>query len=149
MICRFNICKFVYLPKFVSPKPILRHFYSYPQTHICMEQWKIRVPWAHIPAEVEQDDALLSHFSSLIINEIIFAGQRWWLSVICLKCRRRRFDPWVRKIPWRREWQPSKVFLLGKPHRQRSLAGYNPWGHKRVEHDLATKQQEQSFLQSI
>ena len=34
----------------------------------------------------------------------------------------------VRKIPWRREWQPTPVFLLGKFHGQRSLAGYSPWG---------------------
>ena len=32
------------------------------------------------------------------------------------------FDPWVRNIPWRRKWQPTPVFLLGKPHGQRSLA---------------------------
>ena len=36
----------------------------------------------------------------------------------------------VRKIPWRRKWQPTLVFLLGKSHRQRSLAGCSPWGHK-------------------
>ena len=42
-------------------------------------------------------------------------------------------------IPWRRKWQPSPVFLPGKSHGQRSFAGYNPWGHKRVEHDLVTK----------
>ena len=151
MICRFQICRFVYLLKVVSLKPILRHFYSCPQTRIRMEQWKMRVPWAHIPAEGEQDDALLSHFSSPIINAIIFAGVHWWLSVICLQCRRRGFNPWVGKIPWRREWQPTPVFLPGKPHRQRNLAGYSPWGHKRIGHDLATKQQqqEQSFLQSI
>ena len=41
---------------------------------------------------------------------------------------RRRFDPWVRKIPWRRAWQPTPVFLPGEPHGQRSLAGYSPWG---------------------
>ena len=34
-----------------------------------------------------------------------------------------RFDPWVRKIPWRREWQPTPVFLPRKFHQQRSLAG--------------------------
>ena len=38
--------------------------------------------------------------------------------------------PWVGKIPWRRKWQPTPVFLLGKSHGQRSLAGYSPWGHK-------------------
>ena len=48
--------------------------------------------------------------------------------------RRRRkklgFDPWVWKIPWRRKWQPTPVFLLGKFHGQRSLRGYSPWGYK-------------------
>ena len=41
-----------------------------------------------------------------------------------------RFDPWVRKIPWRREWQPTPAFLPGESHGQRILAGYSPWGHK-------------------
>ena len=40
------------------------------------------------------------------------------------------FDPWVGKIPWTRKWQPTPVFLPGKFHVQRSLAGYSPWGHK-------------------
>ena len=44
--------------------------------------------------------------------------------------RRRRFDPWVRKIPWKRKWQPTPVFLPGKFYGQRSLAGYGPWGHR-------------------
>ena len=52
------------------------------------------------------------------------------------------FDLWVRKIPWRRTWQPTPVFLPGKLHRQRSLAGYSPWCRKRIGHDLATKQQQ-------
>ena len=49
------------------------------------------------------------------------------------QCRRRRrpgFDPWVWKIPWRRKWQPIPVFLLGKFHRQRRLAGYSPRNSK-------------------
>ena len=48
----------------------------------------------------------------------------------CLQCGRPRFNPWVRKSPWRRKWQPTPVFLSGESHRQRSLVGYNPWGHK-------------------
>ena len=51
--------------------------------------------------------------------------------------QRLRFDPWVRKIPWIREWQPTPVFLPGKSHGQRSLVGYSPWGHKRVRPDGA------------
>ena len=49
------------------------------------------------------------------------------------KGRRLRFDPWVGKIPWRRKWQPTPVFLLGKFHGQRSLAGYSPWGCKELD----------------
>ena len=42
------------------------------------------------------------------------------------QCRRHGFDPWVRKIPWRREWLPTPVSLPGESHGQRSLAGYSP-----------------------
>ena len=40
--------------------------------------------------------------------------------------KRHRFDPWVGKIPWRRAWQPTAVFLTGESHGQRSLVGYSP-----------------------
>ena len=43
---------------------------------------------------------------------------------------RPRFDPWVRKIPWRKAWLPTPVFLLGKSHGQRNLVSYSPWCHK-------------------
>ena len=45
----------------------------------------------------------------------------------CRSCKRLKFDPWAGKIPWRRVWQPTLVFKLGKFHRQRSLAVYCPW----------------------
>ena len=48
----------------------------------------------------------------------------------CRSRRRLRFDPWVGKIPWRRAWQPTPVFLPGEPHGQRSLAGYCSSRHK-------------------
>ena len=47
--------------------------------------------------------------------------------------RRPRFDPWVGKIPWRREWLPITVFLPGEFHGQRSLVGYSPWGLKELD----------------
>ena len=56
----------------------------------------------------------------------------------CRRCRRLRFDPWVWQIPWRRKWQPIPVFLLGKFHRQKRLAGYSPWGHKELDMTLMT-----------
>ena len=40
------------------------------------------------------------------------------------------FDPWIRKIPWRREWLPTLVFSPGEFHGQRSLSGYSLWDHK-------------------
>ena len=50
----------------------------------------------------------------------------------CSRCRRHSFDPWVRKIPWRRKWQPTSVFLPGESHVQRSLVSCSPWGHKEL-----------------
>ena len=52
---------------------------------------------------------------------------------IFLQCRRPGFDLWVGKILWRRKWLPIQVFLPGKFHRQRSLAGYSPWGCKELD----------------
>ena len=78
---------------------------------------------------------------------IIFASNNYnlhmWLSgkESTCQCRRLRFNPWVRKIPWRRKWQPTLIFLPGKSHDHRSLVGYSPCGCKRAGQDLATKQQ--------
>ena len=58
------------------------------------------------------------------------------------QCRRHRFNPWVGKIPWRRKWHPTPVFLPGKSHGQRSLAGYSPWGRKESN---MTKRQPGNF----
>ena len=53
---------------------------------------------------------------------------------ICLECRRPGFDPWVGKIPWRREWLPIPAFLPGKFHGQRSLVGDSSgWGCKELD----------------
>ena len=49
------------------------------------------------------------------------------------QCKRPRFDSWFEEIPWRREWQPTPVFLPGEFHGQRSLVGYSPWGCKELE----------------
>ena len=55
-----------------------------------------------------------------------------WLSGEESTCqwRRRGFNPWSGEIPLRRKWQPTPVFLPGESNGQRSLAGYNPRGHK-------------------
>ena len=51
-------------------------------------------------------------------------------SLIHQMVKRPRFNPWVRKIPWKREWQPTPVFLPEESHGQRSLVGCSPWGCK-------------------
>ena len=48
----------------------------------------------------------------------------------CRRTKRLGSNPWVGKIPWRRKWQPTPVFLPGESHGQRSLAGYSPRGCK-------------------
>ena len=82
------------------------------------------------------------------VMEQSLRGLSWWLSgkESTWQCRRCEFNPWVRKSPWRKNWQPTPVFLPGKSHGQRYLAGYSPWGCKRIGHGLATKQQSSILL---
>ena len=56
----------------------------------------------------------------------------WWLrpQSVCLQCGRHWFDPWVRKILWRRKCQPTPVLLPGKSRGWRSVVGYSSWGRK-------------------
>ena len=58
----------------------------------------------------------------------------------CRRHKRRGFDPWAGKIPWRRARQPLPVFLPGESHGQRSLVGHSPWG--RTESDAPERSQE-------
>ena len=51
----------------------------------------------------------------------------------CRRPNRPGFNLWVRKIHWRRKWQPTSMSLSGKSHRQRSLAGPSSWGHKELD----------------
>ena len=55
------------------------------------------------------------------------------LTCQCRRYKRRRFNPWIGKIPWRRAWQPTSVFLPGDSHGQRSLVGYSPEGQKELD----------------
>ena len=57
---------------------------------------------------------------------------KWWIAnestCQCRRHKRHGFNSWVWKIPWRRKWQPTPLFLPGKFHGERSLAGYSPGG---------------------
>ena len=56
----------------------------------------------------------------------------------CRRLKRCSFEPWIRKIPWKRKWQPSAVFLPGESHGQRNLEGYSLYGHKEMDTTEAT-----------
>ena len=75
---------------------------------------------------------MCSTVCKLYIMTVFHSGFPWWLRgySVCLQCERPGFDPWVGKIPWRRKWQPTPVFLPGKFHGWRSLVGYGPQGPK-------------------
>ena len=85
-------------------------------------------------------------FDLHFLHGMVALGLSWWLSSKESACNagdasRHRFDPWVGKISWRREGLPTPVLLPEKFQGQRSLAGYSPWGRKRVPHNLATQHQ--------
>ena len=80
-------------------------------------------------------------FSFCFLCVCVYGSIYEWMKILCwlrwqrncLQCRKPGLDPWVRKIPWRREWLPTPMFLPGEFHGQRSLAGYRPWGRKELD----------------
>ena len=71
----------------------------------------------------------------IYLSPLVTIGLPWWLrwQSVCLQCGRPGFNPWVRKILWRRKWQPTPVFLPGESQGRRSLVGYSPWGRKEMD----------------
>ena len=86
----------------------------------------------------------------LISFPYITFGLPWKLNSerIHLQCRRPGSNPWVGKIPWRRKWQPTPVFLPGKSHGWRSLVGYCLWGRTESDTTEANQQQQQQVRES-
>ena len=90
----------------------------------------------------------LFQFYNLVVNPRDYTWQCWILQLFwearyrdglsrwhsgkgsTFQFRRCKFNPWDRKIFWRRKWQPTPVLLPGESHGQKSLAGYSPWGRK-------------------
>ena len=86
-------------------------------------------PVAGARAKSERDLEILMVFSVPLISVGASLVAQQVLQMQKMRVRS-QFDPWVGKIPWRRKWQPTPVFLLGKSHEQRSLMGYGLWGCK-------------------
>ena len=105
----------------VRPGGGTHHFHSY-----STDQTPARL---HLAAqEVEKWGLVLCPGRKEHIHKWIPLGSL--VAQICLQCRRPGFKSWVGKIPWRRKWLPTPVFLHGEFHGQRSLVGNSPWGRK-------------------
>ena len=80
-----------------------------------------------------------SHFLQNLFKKLAQRGVTSGKESTC-QCRRRKrcgFDPWGGKIPWRRKWQPTPIFLPGKFHGQRSLGVHSLWGPRELDTALS------------
>jgi len=96
--------------------------------------------WSRLSSNYIKWKWLPYHWTQLITRHLLMANGIWAFQVALVvntylamqvRCE---FEPWVRKIPWRREWQPTPVFLPRESHGQKCLEGYSPWG-RRVGHN--------------
>ena len=107
--------------------------------------WRLisfRINWFDLTAVQRTFKSLLQHHNlkvSILRRKHSFPGASVVKNLSAIQAT--QACPWVRKIPWRWNWQSTPVFLPGKSHGQGSLASYNPWGSKRVGHNWAIKQQ--------
>ena len=106
--------------------------------------YPLQYSWASLVARAGKESAdnlgdlsLIPGSESSLGEGIVYPLQYSWDSLVAqliknpLVMRGPGLDPCVERIPWRRAWQPSPVFLPGKsPWTERSLAGYSLWGHK-------------------
>ena len=99
------------------------HSFSFCSVYVCGPLWVFYSP-------------VFGRGSFYLVFRFLKSGVVWLaraslvaqMAKICLQCRRPRSDPRVGKIPWRREWQFTPVFLPGESHGQRGLVGFSPCG---------------------
>ena len=145
----------------------LKNFEFFPKVavpfYVPTSSWKRRVPISPHPHQ----NLLSNGFDDChsggceVVSLVIFMcislianWLPWWLGQwrICFQCRRPGFDPWVGKIPWRREWLPTPVFLLKNSIDRRSLTGYSSWSHKEsdvTEHNIKYKYKKYTYASFI
>ena len=87
------------------------------------------VVWVFSVFFLNQSSCTFNNFTGRLFKETGFPGGASGKEPDCHHSRHKwpGFDPWVRRIPWRRKWQSSPVFLPGESHGLRSLAGYGAW----------------------
>ena len=97
-------------------------------THCSIPAW--RIPRTEEPGGLQSMVSQESDTTEGLIHTCVhtwgFPGGTGGKKKKCRRHQRLRFNPWVRKIPWRRAWRPTPEFLPGEFHGQRSLAGYSP-----------------------
>ena len=110
----------------------------------CLENPRDGGAWWAALYRVPQSRTGLKRLSSSSSSNKLKKGLPWWLSgkEIAFQCRRQGFDPLVRKIPWRRKWQPIPLFLPGESQGRRSLVGCHLWGRTESDTTEATWQHE-------
>ena len=92
----------------------------------------------------------------MIVVKWVFSKLPWWLSgkepacqCQCRRCKRCGFDPWVRKIPWKRVWQPTPVFLPGEYPMDRGAWWATVHGSQRVRHHWSILACTHCFCQGV
>ena len=84
-----------------------------------------------------------SYNPSVVYHNVSLGLLRWLSgkepSCQCRRVKRHGFNPWVRKIPWRRKWSPTPVFLPGESYGQLGLASYHPQGRNEQDMTEATQ----------
>ena len=89
--------------------------------------WELTFPWNKVTLADCDPRLAIEHEKKGGLPRWLNAKEPVWQ---CRRLKRHRFDPRVRKSPWSEKWQPTPVFLPGESHRQRSLVGCSPWGHR-------------------
>ena len=104
----FSVCQVDFIGAFKQKEACPLHFhYHLPLSHPFFWSLLLLTPWASQVARVVKNPPTNAGYTGSI--------------------------PGSGRFPWRRKWQPASVFLPGKFHRQRSLVGYSPWGHKELD----------------
>ena len=67
----------------------------------------------------------------------------------CRRCKKCRFDPWVRKSHWSSKWQPAPVFFPGTFHGQRRPVGYRPWDRKELDTNECTPMHYEPLISTV
>ena len=118
-------------------------------THSSILAWEI--PWTEEPGGLQTMGWQRVEYNLATEQQVSFWPPQWLSTErIHAQCRRHGrslgFDPSVEKIPWRRKWQPTPVFLPGESHGQRRLAGYGSWGSKEdTAEQLSNKRKPNNF----